>query len=84
MTNEGKLGINGRETMYLYVLWSSASVIFGCHWFSSFLSKLDIETDTTTWADPDMTNCNPVVTILELNNITVTTGKRTGQTNSYK
>ncbi|XP_067455735.1 adhesion G-protein coupled receptor G6 [Thunnus thynnus] len=41
---------------------------------ASRLCKLDIETDTTTWADPDMTNCNPVVTILELNNITVTTG----------
>eukprot|EP00064_Thunnus_orientalis_P005359 superscaffoldBa00000519_g5373 len=45
-----------------------------CQHWCNFISKLDIETDTTTWADPDMTNCNPVVTILELNNITVTTG----------
>ncbi|CAK6964668.1 adhesion G-protein coupled receptor G4 [Scomber scombrus] len=38
------------------------------------LCKLDIETDTTSWADPDMTNCHPLVTISDLGNITVTTG----------
>ncbi|XP_070770033.1 adhesion G-protein coupled receptor G6 [Enoplosus armatus] len=37
-------------------------------------SKLDIETDTTSWSDPDMTNCTPFGTISDLDNITVTTG----------
>ncbi|XP_053179621.1 adhesion G-protein coupled receptor G4 [Scomber japonicus] len=38
-------------------------------------NKLDIETDTTSWADPDMSNCHPLdVTISDLGNITVTTG----------
>ncbi|XP_017263583.2 adhesion G-protein coupled receptor G4 [Kryptolebias marmoratus] len=36
------------------------------------LCKLDIETDTTHWADPDMTNCNQLVTISDITNITVT------------
>ncbi|XP_044061882.1 adhesion G-protein coupled receptor G4 isoform X2 [Siniperca chuatsi] len=38
------------------------------------LCKLEIETDTTSWSDPDMTNCTPLVTISDLDNITVTTG----------
>ncbi|KAF3838601.1 hypothetical protein F7725_010369 [Dissostichus mawsoni] len=38
------------------------------------LCKLDIETDTTSWADPDMKNCKQLVTISDLDNITVTTG----------
>ncbi|XP_037531445.1 adhesion G-protein coupled receptor G2 [Nematolebias whitei] len=37
-------------------------------------SKLDIETDTTHWADPDMTNCHQLLTISDLINITVTPG----------
>ncbi|XP_074529758.1 adhesion G-protein coupled receptor G2 [Halichoeres trimaculatus] len=37
------------------------------------LCKLDIETDTTSWADPDMSRCKPLVTISDLENITVTT-----------
>ncbi|XP_071314384.1 adhesion G-protein coupled receptor G6 [Trachinotus anak] len=38
------------------------------------LCKLNIETDTTSWAEPDMTNCNQLVTMSDLDNITVTTG----------
>ncbi|XP_070692870.1 adhesion G-protein coupled receptor G2-like [Pempheris klunzingeri] len=38
------------------------------------LCKLDIETDTTSWADADMTSCTPLVTISNLDNITVTPG----------
>ncbi|XP_034545192.1 adhesion G-protein coupled receptor G4 isoform X2 [Notolabrus celidotus] len=34
--------------------------------------KLDIETDKTSWAEPNMTNCKPLVTISDLENITVT------------
>ncbi|XP_035524672.1 adhesion G-protein coupled receptor G4 [Morone saxatilis] len=37
------------------------------------LCKLDIETDSTSWSPPNMTNCIPLVTISGLNNITVTT-----------
>ncbi|TKS72207.1 G-protein coupled receptor G4 [Collichthys lucidus] len=37
------------------------------------LCKLDIETDKTSWAHPNMANCKPLVTISYLNNITVTT-----------
>nr|XP_015804819.2 adhesion G-protein coupled receptor G4 [Nothobranchius furzeri]XP_054595207.1 adhesion G-protein coupled receptor G4 [Nothobranchius furzeri] len=36
--------------------------------------KLDIETDTTSWADPNMTKCEQLLTISDLNNITVTPG----------
>ncbi|XP_023277381.1 adhesion G-protein coupled receptor G4-like isoform X1 [Seriola lalandi dorsalis] len=36
--------------------------------------KLNIETDMTSWAKPDMTNCNQMVTISDIDNITVTTG----------
>ncbi|XP_013860150.1 adhesion G-protein coupled receptor G4 [Austrofundulus limnaeus] len=36
------------------------------------LCKLDIETDTSYWADPDMSNCNQVLTISDITNITVT------------
>lgn len=39
-------------------------------------SKLDIETDTTRWADPNMKNCHQHLSISDLNNITVTPGKR--------
>ncbi|KAM9849666.1 adhesion G-protein coupled receptor G6 [Aulostomus maculatus] len=35
--------------------------------------KLNIETDTTSWTDPDMTNCSLLVTISDLENVTVTT-----------
>ncbi|KAK1903609.1 Adhesion G-protein coupled receptor G4 [Dissostichus eleginoides] len=42
------------------------------------LCKLDIETDTTSWADPDMKNCKQLVTISDLDNITVTTGNAAG------
>ncbi|XP_055368222.1 adhesion G-protein coupled receptor G4 [Betta splendens] len=38
------------------------------------LCKLDIDTDASSWAKPDMTNCQPLVSISDLNNITVTTG----------
>ncbi|XP_032384533.1 adhesion G-protein coupled receptor G4 [Etheostoma spectabile] len=38
------------------------------------LCKLDIETDMTSWADPDMRNCSPLLTISDLDNINVTTG----------
>ncbi|KAL6117451.1 adgrg4 [Pungitius sinensis] len=38
------------------------------------LCKLDIETDTTSWAKPDMKQCKPLVIISDLKNITVTTG----------
>ncbi|XP_039976498.1 adhesion G-protein coupled receptor G2 [Xiphias gladius] len=38
------------------------------------LCKLNIETDMTSWAEPDMTNCNPLVTMSDLDNITVTIG----------
>nr|XP_040029884.1 adhesion G-protein coupled receptor G4 [Gasterosteus aculeatus aculeatus] len=38
------------------------------------LCKLDIETDTTSWAKPDMKQCKPLVIISDLENITVTTG----------
>nr|XP_046262818.1 adhesion G-protein coupled receptor G4 isoform X3 [Scatophagus argus] len=38
------------------------------------LCKLDIETDTTSWAHSDMTNCNPLMKISDLDNITVTAG----------
>ncbi|TDH07474.1 hypothetical protein EPR50_G00106460 [Perca flavescens] len=37
------------------------------------LCKLDIETDMTSWADPDMKNCSPLLTISDLDNIPVTT-----------
>ncbi|KAL3044649.1 hypothetical protein OYC64_013021 [Pagothenia borchgrevinki] len=42
------------------------------------LCKLDVETDTTSWADPDMKNCQQLVTISDLDNITVTTGNAAG------
>ncbi|MED6278870.1 hypothetical protein CHARACLAT_028456, partial [Characodon lateralis] len=38
------------------------------------LCKLDIFTDTTSWADPEMTNCDKLVTISDISNITVTPG----------
>nr|XP_012773042.2 adhesion G-protein coupled receptor G4 isoform X1 [Maylandia zebra]XP_023010521.2 adhesion G-protein coupled receptor G4 isoform X1 [Maylandia zebra] len=38
------------------------------------LCKLDIETDTTRWADPNMKNCHQHLSISDLNNITVTPG----------
>ncbi|XP_035983368.1 adhesion G-protein coupled receptor G4 isoform X2 [Fundulus heteroclitus] len=38
------------------------------------LCKLDIETDRTSWADPNMTNCDRLVTISDISNITVTPG----------
>ncbi|XP_068571143.1 adhesion G-protein coupled receptor G6 [Cebidichthys violaceus] len=38
------------------------------------LCKLDIDTDTTSWAKPNMKNCKPLVIISDLDNITVTTG----------
>ncbi|XP_015237430.1 PREDICTED: adhesion G-protein coupled receptor G4 [Cyprinodon variegatus] len=38
------------------------------------LCKLDIKSDTTNWAYPDMKNCDKVVTISEISNITVTPG----------
>ncbi|KAK5617370.1 hypothetical protein CRENBAI_006982 [Crenichthys baileyi] len=38
------------------------------------LCKLDISTDTTSWADPEMTNCDKLVTISDISNITVTPG----------
>ncbi|XP_037635374.1 adhesion G-protein coupled receptor G6 [Sebastes umbrosus] len=38
------------------------------------LCKLDIETDATSWANPDMKNCKPFITISDLDNITVATG----------
>ncbi|XP_056295587.1 adhesion G-protein coupled receptor G4 isoform X2 [Pseudoliparis swirei] len=38
------------------------------------LCKLDIETDTSSWVKPDMKNCKPLVTISDLDNITVSTG----------
>nr|XP_029133557.1 adhesion G-protein coupled receptor G4 isoform X8 [Labrus bergylta] len=41
---------------------------------ASRLCKLDIETDRTSWSVPDMTNCKPIVTISDLENINVTTG----------
>ncbi|XP_061755989.1 adhesion G-protein coupled receptor G2 [Nerophis ophidion] len=37
------------------------------------LCKLHIETDKTSWCEPDMTKCSPLVTIPDLENITVTT-----------
>ncbi|XP_061899842.1 adhesion G-protein coupled receptor G2-like [Entelurus aequoreus] len=37
------------------------------------LCKLHIETDNTSWSEPDMTKCGPLVTIPDLENITVTT-----------
>ncbi|XP_055014990.1 uncharacterized protein LOC129410556 [Boleophthalmus pectinirostris] len=37
------------------------------------LCKLEISTDTTKWAKADMTNCNPRVTIPQIENVTVTT-----------
>ncbi|KAJ0002945.1 hypothetical protein NQD34_008094 [Periophthalmus magnuspinnatus] len=37
------------------------------------LCKLEIRTDTTKWAKADMRNCNPKVTIPDIENITVTT-----------
>ncbi|XP_076595857.1 adhesion G protein-coupled receptor G4a [Chaetodon auriga] len=45
-----------------------------CEHWCIYISKLDIETDTTSWAHPDMTNCYQVVSIPGLHNITVTTG----------
>ncbi len=51
--------------------------------FSSLFSKLDIETDTTSWADPDMTNCSPLVTISDLDNITITAGERISHTHTH-
>ncbi|XP_043983760.1 adhesion G-protein coupled receptor G2 [Gambusia affinis] len=36
------------------------------------LCKLDIETDTTSWDDPNMTNCDKFATIPDISNITVT------------
>lgn len=41
----------------------------------SLFSKLDIETDTTSWAPPNMTKCEPIMTISDLDNINVTTGE---------
>ncbi|KAM8908724.1 adhesion G-protein coupled receptor G4 [Spinachia spinachia] len=38
------------------------------------LCALDIETDTSSWAKPDMKQCKPLVIISDLKNITVTTG----------
>ncbi|KAM9741730.1 adhesion G-protein coupled receptor G6 isoform 2-T2 [Menidia menidia] len=35
------------------------------------LCKLNGETDITSWADPDMTNCDPL-TIIDISNVTVT------------
>ncbi|XP_077466014.1 adhesion G protein-coupled receptor G4a [Stigmatopora argus] len=37
------------------------------------LCKLHIENDTTTWDHPDMSECEPIVSISDLDNITVTT-----------
>lgn len=37
------------------------------------LCKLDIENDSTKWADPNMTNCTPLLTISDIENTTVTT-----------
>ncbi|XP_057705639.1 adhesion G-protein coupled receptor G2 [Corythoichthys intestinalis] len=37
------------------------------------LCKLHIENDTTSWANPDMSDCEPIVGISDLDNITVTT-----------
>ncbi|XP_051934892.1 adhesion G-protein coupled receptor G2 [Hippocampus zosterae] len=37
------------------------------------LCELHLENDTTSWAQPDMTNCSPIESISELENITVTT-----------
>ncbi|KAK7922494.1 hypothetical protein WMY93_009396 [Mugilogobius chulae] len=37
------------------------------------LCELEISTDTTKWAKPDMTNCKPRVTIPDIENVTVTT-----------
>ncbi|XP_072292944.1 adhesion G-protein coupled receptor G2-like [Eucyclogobius newberryi] len=34
---------------------------------------LEIRTDTTKWTKPDMTNCNPRMTIPQIENVTVTT-----------
>ncbi|KAM6924195.1 adhesion G-protein coupled receptor G6-like [Xenentodon cancila] len=36
------------------------------------LCKLNIETDRSSWADPDMKNCEILVTISDISNITVT------------
>ncbi|XP_054648784.1 adhesion G-protein coupled receptor G6 isoform X2 [Dunckerocampus dactyliophorus] len=50
--------------------------VMGCrkpNWQRAFrLCKLHIETDATSWSDPDMTNCSPM-SIPDLENITVTT-----------
>lgn len=49
-------------------------MVFFCH-FLSFFSKLHIENDTTSWAPPDMKHCKAVVSIPDLDNVTVTPGK---------
>lgn len=46
--------------------------------FLSFFSKLHIENDTTSWAPPDMRYCDVVVSIPDLDNVTVTPGKWVG------
>lgn len=46
---------------------------------SPLFSKLHSETDTTSWADPVMTECKPLVIISDLDNMNVTAGKRTDQ-----
>ncbi|KAK5864619.1 hypothetical protein PBY51_015848 [Eleginops maclovinus] len=48
------------------------------------LCKLNVETDMTRWVDPDMKNCKPLVTISDLNNITVTTGNAAGVVDMIK
>ncbi|XP_049899008.1 adhesion G-protein coupled receptor G4 isoform X2 [Epinephelus moara] len=70
------------STIYGSYIWPEAfpqvDQVMGCKepnsGRASRLCKLDIETDNTSWADPDMTQCDPLVTISDLDNITVTTG----------
>lgn len=42
--------------------------------YASRLCMLEIGTDKTKWARPNLTNCNPDVTIPQIENVTVTTG----------
>lgn len=51
--------------------------------FDSLFSKLDPETDQTSWANPVMKNCKRLVAITDLDNITVTNGTRQSVTRVY-
>ncbi|XP_068182518.1 adhesion G-protein coupled receptor G6 [Antennarius striatus] len=59
---KGQLEVNKTVTVFNLIIQTNV------------MSKLHIETDSTRWARPDMKNCEQLVTISGLDNITVTPG----------